>query len=240
MFLLALDQKKADLELKRTAMEIRKFRSEYKLELIPASHEGIFLGDLVWDPILGPPDFSRKGMPNTIYTAFLDAGLIGKKDWEQFRKENQETPLVGAHFAARHVDVNIEFISELQHPTIGIISGDFRTENLRKFTFGDLQMREMDDLVRIKIDQFLEEMKASHWSEYDGSIRRVYMITELYYGTIRMVIEKQFSSEMEAILDKTKLQASARSEGSHAVEYEFSHNDVPFAMRIERVRNFNG
>ncbi len=47
-------------------MEIRKFRSEYKLELIPASHEGISLGDLVWDPILGPPDFSRKGMPNTI------------------------------------------------------------------------------------------------------------------------------------------------------------------------------
>jgi len=49
-------------------MEIRKFRSEYNLELIPASHEGIFPGDLVWDPIIGPPDFSRKGMPNTIYT----------------------------------------------------------------------------------------------------------------------------------------------------------------------------
>ena len=221
-------------------MEIRLFRSEYKLELIPASHEGIFLGDLVWDPILGPPDFSRKGMPNTIYTAFLDAALIDDKDWEQFRKESQDTPLVSAHFATRNVDVNVEFVNELEHPTIGEISGDFRTENLSKFTFGDLQMREMDDLVRIKIDQFLEQMKASHWSEYDGSIRRVYMITELYYGTIRMVIEKQFSGEMEAILEKTELQVSGRSEGSHAIEYEFSHNDVPFAMRIERVRNFNG
>ena len=48
-------------------MEIRKFRSEYNLELIPASHEGISLGDLVWDPILGPPDFSRKGMPSQAY-----------------------------------------------------------------------------------------------------------------------------------------------------------------------------
>ncbi len=221
-------------------MEIRKFRSEYKLELIPASHEGIFLGDLVWDPILGPPDFSRKGMPNTIYTAFLDAALIDDKDWEQFRKESQDTPLVSAHFATRNVDVNVEFVSELEHPTIGKISGDFRTENINKFTFGDLQMREMDDLVRIKIDQFLEQMKASHWNEYDGSIRRVYMITELYYGTIRMVIEKQFSGKMEAILEKAELQLSGRSEGSHAVVYEFSHNDVPFAMRIERVRNFNG
>ena len=221
-------------------MEIRKFRSEYKLELIPASHEGISLGDLVWDPILGPPDFSRKGMPNTIYTAFLDAGLISDNDWEQFRKENQVTPMVSAHFATRSIDVNVEFINELQHPKIGIISGEFRTEKLRKFTFGNLQMREMDDLVRIKIDRFLEEMKASHWSKYDGSIRRVFLVTELYYGTIRMVIEKQFSTELEAILEKTELKASAKSEGSHAVEYEFSHDNVPFAMRIERVRNFNG
>lgn len=221
-------------------MEIRKFRSKYNLELIPASHEGIFLGDLVWDPILGPPDFSRKGMPNTIYTAFLDAGLIKSDEWEQFRRENQDTRLVNAHFATRSVDVNVEYISELNHPKIGKISGDFRTEKLSKFTFGNLQMREMDDLIRIKIDQFLEQMKASHWSQYDGSIRRVFLITELYYGTIRLVIEKQFSTELEAILKKSALQVSGRSEGSHAVEYEFSHDNVPFAMRIERVRNFNG
>lgn len=221
-------------------MEIRKFRSEYKLELIPASHEGISLGDLVWDPIVGPPDFSRKGMPNTIYTAFLDASLINDREWQDFRNESQKTALVNAHFAARHVEVNVEFVGELQHPKIGRISGDFKTERLSKFTFGDLQMRKMDDLIRIKIDSYLEQMKATRWKEYDGSIRRVYMITELYYGTIRMIIEKEFSSELEDTLDMAGLQASARSEGSHAVEYEFSHDNVPFAMRIERVRNFNG
>jgi hypothetical protein len=83
-------------------------------------------------------------------------------------------------------------------------------------------------------------MKASHWSEYDGSIRRVYLITELYYGTIRLVIEKRYSTELESILKKADLEASGRSEGSHAVEYEFSHDNVPFAMRIEKVRTFNG
>ncbi len=221
-------------------MEIRKFRSEYKLELIPASHEGISLGDLVWDPILGPPDFSRRGMPNTIYTAFLDASLISKEEWQEFRRESQETLMINAQFATRTVDVNVEFISELQHPKIGQISVDFKTEKLSKFTFGDIQMREMDDLIRIKIDRFLEQMKASRWKEYDGSIRRVFMITELYYGTIRMVIEKQFSTELEAILDKAELHTSGKSEGSHNVEYEFSHDNVPFAMRIERVHNFNG
>jgi hypothetical protein len=221
-------------------MEIRKFRSEYKLELILASHEGISLGDLVWDPIFGPPDFSRKGMPNTIYTAFLDAALITDEEWQKFRNESQETAMVSAQFATRNVDVNVEFISELQNPKIGRISGDFKTEKLSKFTFANLQMREMDNLIRIKIDSFLEQMKATRWKEYDGSIRRVFMITELYYGTIRMVIEKQYSTELEAILDKAGLQASGKSEGSHAVEYEFSHDNVPFAMRIERVRTFNG
>jgi hypothetical protein len=221
-------------------MEMRKFRSEYKLELIPASHQGISLGDLVWDPILGPPDFSRRGMPNTIYTAFLDADLITNSEWKEFKKENQETLLVDAHFATRTVDVNVEFVNELDHPKIGRISGDFKTEKLSKFTFGNLQMREMDDLMRIKIDRFLEQMKATRWKEYDGSIRRVFMITELYYGAMRMVIEKQYSTELEAILDKAGLEASLISEGSHAVEYEFSHDNVPFAMRIEKVRNFNG
>jgi hypothetical protein len=221
-------------------MEIRKFRSEYDLELIPASHEGIILGDLVWDPILGPPDFSRKGMPNTIYTAFLDAGLIEEADWKQFREESRGTPLIDAHFATRSVDVNVEYLNELQHPKIGKISSSLKTGQFSKFTFGNLQMREMDDLVRIRIDRFLEQMKASHWNDYDGSIRRVFLITELYYGTIRLVIEKRFTPEFDAILKKTDIQASLISRGSHAVEYEFSHDNVPFAMRIERVRNFNG
>lgn len=221
-------------------MEIRKFRSQYNLELIPASHEGISLGDLVWDPIIGPPDFSKKGMPNTIYNAFLDAALITQPDWDLFITENQHAPLKDAELATRTVDINLESVSELQHPKMGKISSRFARDLVRKFTFGNLQMREMSDLTRIKIDGFLEVMKATRWKEYDGSIRRVFMITELYYGTMRMVVEKEYSAELEAVLDKMELEAIHKTEGSFAVEYEFSHDNVPFAMRIERVRSFNG
>jgi len=98
----------------------------------------------------------------------------------------------------------------------------------------------MGDLTRIEIDRVLELMKATRWKEYDGSIRRVYMITELYYGTIRMVIEKQYSAELEAVLERSELQTMNKSEGNHSVQYEFSHDNVPFAMRLERVRTFNG
>jgi hypothetical protein len=221
-------------------MEIRKFRTAYDLELIPASHEGIILGDLVWDPILGPPAFSKKGMPNTIYTAFLDAGLVTEDQWAALREESHRSPIIEAHLASRTVDIDIEFVGELRHPVIGKITGEFITEKLSKFTFGNLLMREMDDLIRIRIDRHLEQMKATRWKEYDGRIRRVFMITELYYGTIKMVVEKRYSAELDAMLQQTGLSVQSRSEGNQAVAYEFSHDNVPFAMRIERVRTFNG
>lgn len=221
-------------------MEIRKFRKVYGLELIPASHEGIFTGTLVWDPIIGSPEFSKKGMPNSIFTAFLDAELLNENEWSALSLESKTAAFLEAQLASRTVDVEVEFVNELQHPKVGKITGEFISQKLSKFTFGNIMVREMDDLIRVRIDRKLEEMKARRWKEYDGRIRRVFMITELYYGTIKMVVEKQFSAELDAQIQNSELKALARSEGSHAVEYEFSHDNVPFAMRIERIRYFNG
>ena len=221
-------------------MEIRNFRKAYELELIPASHAGITLGDLVWDPVLGPPVFNRKKMPNTIFTAFLDAGMVDEEEWATYQDENRLSPLIDAQLASRTVEVDAEIISELKHPELGKIKGQFLSEKISKFTFENLMVKEMNDLVRVRIDHFLEGMKAEKWKQYDGSIRRVYMITELYYGTIRLVVKKQFSSELEGLLKDTSLEATARTEGNFAVEYAFSHDNVPFAMRIERIRTFNG
>jgi hypothetical protein len=221
-------------------MEIRKFRSNYGLELITASHAGITLGDLVWEPLSGRVRFSHPGMPNTIYSAFLDAGLIDQEEFGIFRKECTESELTDAFLAERNVDVQSELIAELKHPSLGKIEGNFRLDSISKFTFGDLQVRLMDDLLRVKIDRCLEEMKANKWQEYDGRIRRVNMITELYYGSIRLVVEKSLSSSLDAAIEKSGFAAMARTEGSKTVEYAFAHDNVPFAMRIEKVRRFNG
>jgi hypothetical protein len=221
-------------------MEIRKFRSNYGLELITASHAGISLGDLVWDSLSGKVAFSHPGMPNTIYSAFLDAGLIDEEEFGTFRKEFAETELTDAFLADRNVDVESELIAELKHPGLGKIEGNFKLESISKFTFGNLQVRLMDDLLRVKIDQYLETMKANKWEEYDGRIRRVNMITELYYGSIKLVVEKSLSSNLDAALEKSGITAKARNEGSRSVEYAFDHENVPFAMRIEKVRRFNG
>jgi len=146
-------------------MEIRKFRSAYGLELIPASHEGIFTGILVWDPIIGSPAFSKKGMPNSIFTAFLDAGLMDEKEWSALAEQCKQAPFIEAYLASRTVDVDVEFINELWHPKAGQITVDFISEKLSKFTFGNIMVREMDDLVRIRIDSYLERIR---WSNSQG------------------------------------------------------------------------
>jgi hypothetical protein len=221
-------------------MEIKSFRKSYNLELLAASPEGISLGDLVWDPLIGTPDFSHPGMPKTIYTAFMDAGLIDEDEFRLFQKECAEVALKQAHFAEKTVDVQTELLAELQHPTLGNLQGNFKLESISKFTFGELQVREMDALLRVKIDQYLETMKAEKWEEYDGRIRRVFMITELYYGTIKLVIEKSLGGKFDAALEKSGIDVVSKSEGSGSVEYAFSHENIPFAMRIEKVRSFNG
>jgi hypothetical protein len=221
-------------------MEIRKFRKAYDLELIPASHAGIQLGDLVWDPVFAPPVFQRKQMPNTIFTAFLDADMINEDEWSSCRQDVDRIPMVEAQLASRTVEVETELLSELRHPELGKIEGIFLAEKLSKFTFHKLMVREMDDLVRIRIDRILEDMKARRWKQYEGSIRRLFLITELYYGSIRLVVEKQYQAELDSQLQHTSMEALAKTEGSRAVEYAFSHDRVPFAMRIEKIRTFNG
>jgi hypothetical protein len=221
-------------------MEIKKFRNNYGLVLIPASHSGIAVGDLVWDPLIGSPVFSYPGMPKNIYTAFLDAGLIDEDEFNVFKKESTEFELIAAQLADKNVDVNSELIAELQHPVMGKIEGNFKLDTISKFNFGELQVRVMDDLLRVKIDQYLELMKEKKWKEYDGRIRRVHMITELYYGSIKLIVEKSLSGNMDAALEKSSVKVVSRSEGGRSVEYSFSHDEVPFAMRIEKVRSFNG
>ena len=164
-----------------------------------------------------------------------------KNEWAALVEESRQAPFLEAQLASRTVDVNVEFVNELQHPKVGKITGEFISEKLSKFTFGNIMVREMDDLIRIQ-DRPLPGTDESHTGGMNmtDSIRRVFMITELYYGTIKMVVEKQFSAELDAQLTNLATGSTYRNEGSHAVEYEFSHDNVPFAMRIERIRTFNG
>jgi hypothetical protein len=221
-------------------MEIRKFRKKYDLELIPNSHSGIILGTLVWDPIIGKPSFDHYGMPNHIYNAFRDAGYLNDQELEEALEKTKQTPTGPAHFAERDIEIDIDFATTLEEPRIGKVEASFGLNSVKKFTFGELNARSMLNLERVHIDDFLEKLKKNKWDDYDGKIRRVFMITELYFGSVKVVIDKEMKAEFEASIQNTDLDLNPGLEFAKSVEYTFNHNDVPFAMRIERVKHFNG
>lgn len=221
-------------------MELKKFRNKYNLELIPASHENIILGNLVYDPLIGGPQFKHKGMPNSIFNAFIDAGLLDETEWKKFLSNSKREKIVDAHMAESSLNVDLSVATSLGYPTIGEIDHNFGLKKVNKFTFGDLQVRTMSDLTRIRIDSYLEELKKNNWDAYDGKIRRVFMITELYYGSIKLITNIEWKNDLDAKisqLDNLKLKNTVSL--GKSVEYTFDHENVPFAMCIERVKDYN-
>ena len=97
----------------------------------------------------------------------------------------------------------------------------------------------MSNLNRIRIDNYLEILKNDNWKTYDGKIRRVYMITELYYGSIQIILDKDLKSSLEGTIASSSLQLQQTVEFDRSIEYTFDHKSVPFAMRLEKMRAFN-
>jgi hypothetical protein len=220
------------------AMELKKFRNRYDLELIPASHEGIILGTLVWDPIFGKPAFEHPGMPDHIYNAFFDAGIIKLDEWQKALEAVKNEDLKEANLAIASVDINIDLVSSIDQPLIGELESALRLKSLKKFSFGELKVRLMSPLLRVQIDDYLEKLKSGNWKYYDGKIRRVFMITELYYGSVKIVIDKDMANDFTLGLKKTGLKINKELELGTAIEYSFKHKNVPFAMKLEMIKGF--
>ena len=221
-------------------MELKRFRNKYNLELIPASHENIILGNLVWDPLIGKPQFDHPSMSEHIYNAFLDAGIISRENWVRGIKELNKEKIKNAHLADRVISMESNVVSTLENPIIDELQHRFELSKISKFHFGNIQVKTMSNLNRVRIDNHLEVLKQDSWKSYDGKIRRVYMITELYFGSIQLILSRDLKSELETNIEQAKLKILETVEFDKSVEYTFDHNNVPFAMRLEKMKAFNG
>ena len=151
-------------------MELKKFRNKYDLELIPASNENIILGDLVWDPLTGAPQFDHPGMPESIFNSFIDAQLVSQKEWKKFLNDSKKEKIVDAHLAESSLDVDLSIATTLGYPTIGKIDQNFELKKISKFSFSDLQVRTMSNLTRIRIDNYLELLKKNKWKSKNMAV----------------------------------------------------------------------
>lgn len=220
-------------------MNVKDFVKTYDLNLIPASNEGIVLGTCVWDSIIAKPKFSHPGMPDVIFMAFEEAKLITKPQMLDYIEKSKAIPMGDASLAGISVDVEVHHAASLEYPTIGKISNSFDLTKAANFSFGELKAKIMTPLLRVEIDEYIENLKVKKWKDYDGKIRRVFMITELYYGSLKILINKTVKQEFEGALETINLSVSSKSELSKTIEYSFDETTLPFAMKIEKVSSFN-
>lgn len=221
-------------------MDLKKFSRHYDLDLIPASHDQLCVGTLVWDPLFGKPRFDHPGMPDTIFAAFRDADYVDDAGMLAMIEEARGVPRGKASFAEIEVELDREHTSALEHPVLGKLEGSFDLSRVRKFKFADLEAKLMSPLMRVRVDDHLEELKRDRWEDYDGRIRRVFMITELYYGSLQVIVSSETSASLEAALATANLPFETKTSGSRHASYSFPHGECPFAMRLERVRGFTG
>lgn len=86
----------------------------------------------------------------------------------------------------------------------------------------------------------LAQLGRDRWVEYDGSIRRVFMITELYYGSLEIPTNQSREAKVQAALETGKLKGKLAARNPRKRSYVFPHQGLPFAMRLARVKHFNG
>jgi hypothetical protein len=222
-----------------STIEIRKFRNQYGLELIKAATSDIKVSDLVWDPVFGGPSFTHPGMPKNIFNAFVDEKLITKPEWKAFLEQLAAITFIDAEIAEQSVEVDVNFIADMEYAQLGKLGNELIVSSVKKFTFDNLQARVLTDDLRLSVDDNLEKMKEKKWRAYDMKIRRAFIISKLYYGTTKISIDKKLKEKFEAQVKKVRMPLTAGVEVGTSIEYTFSHNNVPFAMQIEKVSKFN-
>ena len=94
--------------------------------------------------------------------------------------------------------------------------------------------------MRVQLDAYLEKLTAKLLRALFRNPRKAYMITELYYGTLTIKVEKEHEVAFEHKVMNTDwpIRVTLNADKNHG--YAFAHNQLPFAYKMERIHGFNG
>lgn len=220
-------------------MNLREFYRHYGLELIPVAMEDLTLGKCVWDGgWFSKPKFTHNNMPYYIFNAFEQTRIIGEGRAEKMLIDLRALPKVDAAFAHINIELEVEDALEIHVNELLKIKSEFDLKKVKSFNVSNSKGISIPNKMRMNIDQMLDELKENHWDDYKRGLRRAYMITELYYGTISISIDVDLENEIEASFFDGQSYSNKFKLGN-TTTYEFSSQKVPLAMRLERIKHFN-
>ena len=220
-------------------MYLYPFQRHFRLDLIPASHADISLCDLVWKRKNKSPLLGRKGMPNNLYNLFLAEDFITDTQWREAITSFESEKLISAQLGNLEVKANRRFGSSFQHPVVQYFHSESHFSNNLQFYFTDIRVRVLSNSWRIKIQTHLEKFNKKLEKKIFKRYRSIFLITELYYGNIRIQIDRsQIHRANSFLLSTSTNQPTLKYENDRDYVYEFSNMEVPFAMRLESVKEF--
>ena len=220
-------------------MHLYQFKKQFQLELIPASHADISLCDLVWLRKKKPPLLDRKGMPNNIYNLFLTEQLLDDEEWRNSISALESEELVPAQFGWLEININRRFGLTFQHPVIQLFFSKHQFYKHIQFSFSALKVRVLSNFQRVEIQRFLDELNPIKEKKIFRRYRPVHLITELYYGNLRLSIDRSLAHNTTQLLKSNSMEKPLiEYHGDKEMIYEFSNQEVPFAMRLETLKDF--
>jgi hypothetical protein len=222
------------------SLSIRKFIRHYDLDLIIASHAGIAVGDMVWDAAgIIPPKLGKPGAPRNVYNALELVGQITSEEREQLQKQAADLELVDAGLPNLNIHISAHHAGDFRYPLIAKVLTDIDVEKVSSFNFANVRARVMPHGMRLTTDRQLEAVKRSTWKEYDMTIRRSFIITELYYGSISVALDTKVATTVDVgVLLEKGFTLASKDTISRTEVYSMDVNGVPFAMRTEMARRF--
>ena len=217
-------------------MFLRAFTKQYNLQLLPAAHTGIRLGNLVWKPFWGLPKLSHPGLPNHISNALYNIGLLDKAQWSDYLKSFEIKMCRNAKLAR----IKIQGAREVAATLLEGMGFGFEQQHLVETEISKVCAKVMDNASRVQLDAYLERLEPKLLRALFRNPRKAFMITELYYGTLTLKVEKDHEAAFEQNVMNTNwpIRTTLHADKNH--EYTFDHNDVPFAYKMERIHLYNG
>ena len=217
-------------------MHLKEFTKYYQLHLLAASHKSVQLGDLVWKRWWGGNQLGRSGMGNNVFNRFYDAELMDQSEWKAQLVKLATPSCEVAELAQMHLR-NMEKVSGLFLQALG---PEWTHKKVMSLRIQSVCARVMSNETRMEIDHFMEQLSAQQLRQLFGRPKRVQMITELYYGQLKLFIEKEFARQLETTSQQKQLSLQLSNEGEFINEYDFENTEVPFAYRMEGLKKFNG
>jgi len=220
-------------------IELRKFRNKYDLELLLSSDENLKVGDLIQDPILAKPYFDD-GNPTDIWRVLEKAAVITDNDKNEFREKSNIINLIDANLLSGDKKVSFDFsldLKVLKKFDLGELAFDFGNET--KFSFTNIKKQEITDEIAETISDYLDDLIDNNWKDCDFSVRRTFMITELYYGDLSIKIDKKLQAGFKVSLAELGIDIEPKLETATSLSYVFSSRNIPFAAKLTKLKDYN-